>query len=80
LIIFFFFKNKEQVQKRGTIAFNQTLDFDEFQTLKINLKYLQNTLNLSNIDIKYTDEPLETTTSTASFDDIVPGKPLIFYE
>ena len=65
--------------KRGVIAFNQTLDFNEFQTLTINLKYLQYTLNLSNIGIKYTDEPTESA-STATFDDIVPGKPLIFYE
>ena len=72
-------KKKDQVQKRGTIAFNQTLDFDEFQTLKINLKYLQNTLNLANIVIKYTDEPTDGT-STTNFEDIVPGKPLIFYE
>ncbi len=70
---------QDQVQKRGTIAFNQTLDFDEFQTLNTNLKYLQNTLNLSNIDIKYTDDP-SAATSTSNFDDIVPGKPLIFYE
>ena len=69
---------KETVQKRGIIALNQTLDFDEYSTLNTNIKYLQNTLNLSNIEIKYTDEAVATATS--NFEDIVPGKPLIFYE
>ena len=35
-------------------------------------------LLFSNIEIKYTDEAVATPTS--NFEDIVPGKPLIFYE
>lgn len=40
---------KEQAIKKGVSCLNQTLDFDEFEVLNTNLKYLQNTLQVRRI-------------------------------
>ena len=42
-----FIWKKEQVSKKGLSALNSTLDFDEFQLIDSNSKYLQNTLQVS---------------------------------
>ena len=38
---------KEQANAKGVSALNSTLDFDEFDTLNINNKYLVNTLQVN---------------------------------
>jgi hypothetical protein len=38
---------KEQMVKSGANAFNTTLDFDEYEIINTNVKYLQNTLQVS---------------------------------
>ena len=43
---------KEQANAKGSSALNSTLDFNEFDTLNINNKYLVNTLQVSNINNK----------------------------
>ena len=37
---------KEQVQKKGLNALNTTLDFNEYEILQTNAKYLENTLQV----------------------------------
>lgn len=61
---------KEKMQLLGLSALNLTLDFDEFKVLQDNIKYLENTLNLENIVIKYTDEAPEKTK-----EECCPGAP-----
>ncbi|OAD52391.1 Leucine--tRNA ligase, cytoplasmic, partial [Eufriesea mexicana] len=61
---------KEKMQLVGLSAFNLTLDFDEFKVLEDNKKYLENTLDLENIIIKYTNEAPEKTR-----EECCPGAP-----
>ncbi|XP_050477440.1 leucine--tRNA ligase, cytoplasmic isoform X1 [Bombus huntii] len=61
---------KEKMQLVGLSALNLTLDFDEFKILQDNKKYLQNTLDLEDIMIKYTDEAPEKTK-----EECCPGAP-----
>ncbi|XP_043525859.1 leucine--tRNA ligase, cytoplasmic [Frieseomelitta varia] len=61
---------KEKMQFLGLSALNLTLDFDEFKVLQDNKKYLENTLDLENIVIKYTDEAPEKTK-----EECCPGAP-----
>ncbi|XP_060837140.1 leucine--tRNA ligase, cytoplasmic [Rhopalosiphum padi] len=46
---------KEKLIKVGDSAFNVKLDFDEKRVLEVNRTYLENTLDLENFDIKYSD-------------------------
>ncbi|XP_028521055.1 leucine--tRNA ligase, cytoplasmic isoform X2 [Apis cerana] len=61
---------REKIQLAGLNAFNLTLDFDEFKVLQDNKKYLENTLDLENIVIKYTNEASEKTR-----EECCPGAP-----
>ncbi|XP_076749631.1 leucyl-tRNA synthetase [Xylocopa sonorina] len=63
---------KEKMDSVGLSALNLTLDFDEFKVLQDNKKYLENTLDLENIVIKYTDEAPEKTR-----EECCPGAPHI---
>ncbi|XP_050441148.1 leucine--tRNA ligase, cytoplasmic [Adelges cooleyi] len=46
---------REKLDKIGQTAFNIKLDFDEKHVLEVNKTYLENTLDLENIDVKYSD-------------------------
>ncbi|XP_078041330.1 leucyl-tRNA synthetase [Augochlora pura] len=61
---------RERMELIGSHAFNLTLDFDEFNVLQDSKKYLENTLGLANIVIKYTDEAPEKTR-----EECCPGSP-----
>lgn len=61
---------KEKVETVGLSALNLTLDFNEFDVLENNKEYLQSTLGLDDIIIKYTDEALEKTR-----EECCPGAP-----
>nr|XP_033323492.1 leucine--tRNA ligase, cytoplasmic [Megalopta genalis] len=61
---------RERMEVIGFNAFNLTLDFDEFNVLQDSKKYLENTLGLTNIVIKYTDEAPEKTR-----EECCPGSP-----
>ncbi|XP_039311411.1 leucine--tRNA ligase, cytoplasmic isoform X2 [Solenopsis invicta] len=63
---------KEKMETGGLSALNLTLDFDEFAVLENNKEYLQKTLNLRDIEIKYTDEAPEKTK-----EECCPGAPYI---
>ncbi|XP_025412674.1 leucine--tRNA ligase, cytoplasmic isoform X2 [Sipha flava] len=47
---------KEKLLKVGDSAFNIKLDFDEKHVLELNKSYLENTLNLEHLEIKYSDD------------------------
>ncbi|XP_047345994.1 leucine--tRNA ligase, cytoplasmic isoform X1 [Vespa velutina] len=64
--------SKEKVESAGISALNLTFDFNEYDVLERNKKYLQNTLELSEIIIKYTDEAPEKTK-----EECCPGSPYI---
>ncbi|XP_076289357.1 leucyl-tRNA synthetase [Lasioglossum baleicum] len=61
-----------KMEQIGLNALNLTLDFDEFKVLQDNKKYLENTLDVENIVIKYTDEAPEKTR-----EECCPGSPYI---
>ncbi|XP_043263224.1 leucine--tRNA ligase, cytoplasmic [Colletes gigas] len=61
---------KEKMELTGLSALNLVLDFDEFKILQDNKNYLQNTLDLETIVIKYTDEASEKTKQ-----ECCPGSP-----
>ncbi|XP_076244562.1 leucyl-tRNA synthetase isoform X2 [Calliopsis andreniformis] len=66
---------REKMDLIGLSALNLTLDFDEFTVLQDNKKYLENTLDLENIVIKFTDEASEKTKEACC-----PGSPYMnFY-
>lgn len=44
---------REKIQLAGLNAFNLTLDFDEFKVLQDNKKYLENTLDVSVLDVNF---------------------------
>ncbi|XP_031828654.2 leucyl-tRNA synthetase isoform X1 [Nomia melanderi] len=61
---------REKMELHGLNALNLTLDFDEFKILQDNKKYLENTLDLENIEIKYSNEAPEKTK-----EECCPGSP-----
>ncbi|KZC08152.1 Leucine--tRNA ligase, cytoplasmic, partial [Dufourea novaeangliae] len=63
---------REKMELFGLNALNLTLDFDEFKVLQDNKTYLENTLDLENILIKYTDNAPEKTK-----EECCPGSPYI---
>lgn len=69
---------KEQANSKGASALNSAIDFDEYETLKINQKYMQDTLKLESLEVLLTTEVKEG--STVNVEDIVPAKPLVVYE
>ncbi|KOC69270.1 Leucine--tRNA ligase, cytoplasmic [Habropoda laboriosa] len=63
---------KEKMEVGGLSVLNLTLDFDEFKVLQDNKKYLEITLDLESITIKYSDEAPEKTR-----EECCPGAPYI---
>ncbi|XP_029053430.2 leucine--tRNA ligase, cytoplasmic [Osmia bicornis bicornis] len=63
---------REKMEQIGLSALDLTLDFDEFKVLQDNKQYLENTLDLENITIKYTDEAPEKTKG-----ECCPGSPYV---
>ncbi|KAK2588219.1 hypothetical protein KPH14_004254 [Odynerus spinipes] len=61
---------REKMESAGLSALNLTLDFNEYDVLEQNKKYLQSTLELDEIIIKYTDEAPEKTK-----EECCPGSP-----
>ncbi|XP_017875830.1 leucine--tRNA ligase, cytoplasmic isoform X2 [Ceratina calcarata] len=65
---------REKMDTVGLSALNLTLDFDEFKVLQDNIKYLKNTLDLENIEIKSTEEATEKTR-----EECCPGVPYMSF-
>lgn len=67
---------KERINTLGIAALALTVDFDEFEIINTNLEYLRSTLELEQLEIKFTSDPeaLEKTK-----EDVQPGFPFIIY-
>ncbi|XP_066998764.2 leucine--tRNA ligase, cytoplasmic [Anabrus simplex] len=65
---------REKVEKVGLHALNLTLDFDELAVLNENLVYLEKTLDLEDISVKYADEAPENIR-----EDCRPGHPYMTF-
>ncbi|CAF2869881.1 unnamed protein product [Rotaria sp. Silwood2] len=71
---------KDLFEKSGDItSLDRHLLFDEYQILQFNQGYLQRSLNLEKIDIRLTDGNDIDTTTLSNLDDILPGKPLVYF-
>jgi len=73
---------KEQAQRKGLSALNTTLDFNEYEVLKTNEKYLEHTLQVKELAIRYSDEvdSTELASNAAAYEEIAPGKPIITFK
>ncbi|XP_075235373.1 leucyl-tRNA synthetase [Lycorma delicatula] len=67
---------KDKVTKTGLNALNLTLDFDEMDVLKLNKTYLENTLDLEELELKYSTSP---EAPEYVKEDCVPGVPYIIF-
>ncbi|XP_050548694.1 leucine--tRNA ligase, cytoplasmic isoform X2 [Daktulosphaira vitifoliae] len=67
---------REKVEKIGLMAFNIKLDIDEKHILEVNKTYLENTLDLECIDIKYSDDK-EVPENICN--ECCPGQPFISF-
>ncbi|EEC05400.1 leucyl-tRNA synthetase, putative [Ixodes scapularis] len=67
---------REKVEKTGIEALNVTLDFDEKQVLEENSRYILNTLELDDLEIKFSDE---TEAEDKVREDCCPGQPHAVY-
>lgn len=67
---------KEKVEKVGVSALNLTLDFDEKEILLINVAYLKSTLELVDVEVKYSDTPAA---EEKIKEECCPGQPYIAY-
>ncbi|XP_063236573.1 leucine--tRNA ligase, cytoplasmic [Bacillus rossius redtenbacheri] len=65
---------REKLEEVGPAALNLSLDYDERGVLAENLVYLENTLDLENIDLKYASEGPEKISEECR-----PGRPLISF-
>ncbi|KAJ8867849.1 hypothetical protein PR048_031654 [Dryococelus australis] len=65
---------REKLEEIGLAALNLTLDYNEFNVLAENLIYLENTLDVENIDLKYASEGPEKISEECR-----PGRPLISF-
>ncbi|KAL7040612.1 hypothetical protein ACKWTF_000462 [Chironomus riparius] len=67
---------RDRVTTLGKVAMAVTVDFDEQEILTTNLEYLKSTLDLEQIEIKFTDDP---TASENTKEAVQPGTPFITY-
>lgn len=67
---------RDRVATLGKMAMAVTVDFDEQEILTTNLEYLKATLDLEQIDIKFTDDPTATENTKET---VQPGTPFITY-
>ncbi|XP_015605732.1 leucine--tRNA ligase, cytoplasmic [Cephus cinctus] len=65
---------REKLESSGITALNLTLDFSEVDVLTGGIDYLRNTLDLEEIEIKFTDEAPEKTK-----EECCPGAPYISF-
>ncbi|KAH8019655.1 hypothetical protein HPB51_020466 [Rhipicephalus microplus] len=63
---------REKIEKLGIGALNVTLDFDEREVLLENLRYILNTLEVDDIEFKFSDNP---TTEEVVREECCPGQP-----
>lgn len=67
---------RDRVQQIGKAAMALTVDFDEHEILTTNLEYLKGTLDLEQLEIKFTSDPSATEKLR---EDTQPGTPCIAY-
>jgi leucyl-tRNA synthetase len=67
---------RDNVTKLGKIAFALTVDFNEFDILTTSSEYLKSTLELEQLEIKFTSDPEATEKMK---EDVLPGRPFISY-
>lgn len=67
---------RDRVSVLGKVAMAVTVDFDEKEILSTNLEYLKATLDLEQIEIRFTDDP---TASENTKESVQPGAPFITY-
>ncbi|XP_049764859.1 leucine--tRNA ligase, cytoplasmic [Schistocerca cancellata] len=65
---------REKVETLGADALNLSVDFDEKEVLTKNLVYLKNTLDIKDIEVRYTDEAPENVAQ-----DCRPGFPFMTF-
>ncbi|XP_063989407.1 leucine--tRNA ligase, cytoplasmic [Diachasmimorpha longicaudata] len=65
---------REKMESLGIAALNLTLDFDEAEVLRGSLEYLKSTLDLDEVDIKFTEEAPEKTR-----EECCPGAPYMSF-
>ncbi|KAK4294869.1 hypothetical protein Pmani_032536 [Petrolisthes manimaculis] len=66
---------RERMDKFGESALKDTVDFDERSILKENMDYLQATLDLESIELKWTEECENERTQ----EEVVPGEPYLTF-
>lgn len=66
---------KDNFEKHGLAALNLTTEFDEYEVINTNLKYLTNTLDLEGVDVKFSEEAEDDKVK----DECCPGKPFITF-
>lgn len=67
---------RDRVSTLGKVAMAVTVDFDEQEILTTNLEYLKATLDLEQIEIRFTDDPTATENTKET---VQPGTPFITY-
>ncbi|KAG5674705.1 hypothetical protein PVAND_004657 [Polypedilum vanderplanki] len=67
---------RDRVSVLGKSAMAVTVDFDEHGVIETNLQYLKGTLDLEQIEIRFTDDPSATENTRES---VQPGSPFISY-
>lgn len=67
---------REKVEKLGIKALNVTLDFDEKHVLEENVRYILNTLELDEVEVRFSDE---VQAEDKVKEDCCPGQPHIVF-
>lgn len=67
---------RDRVVQFGKTAMALTVDFDEYEILSTNLEYLKGTLDLEQIEIKFTSD---STATEKLKEEVQPGHPFITY-